>query len=55
MAFRQAVDDFVIMSDDGAKHYKIKIIEVDLNMRKRTLHHYVVLAIDKTLLNSPAY
>ena len=27
IAFRRSVDDFVIMPDDAAKHYKVKIVE----------------------------
>ena len=57
IAFRRAVDDFVLMSmsDDAAKHYKVKIIEANLYTRKMTLIDDVVSAIEKTLLNSPAF
>ena len=47
-------DDFVIISDDAAKHYKVKIIEANLYVRKMTLNDEVVSAIEKTLLTSPA-
>ena len=43
------------MSDDAAKHYKVKIIEANLYVRKMTLRDDVVSAIEKTLLNSPAF
>ena len=42
------------MSDDAAKHYKVKIVEANLNVRKMTLNEDVVSAIEKTLLTSPA-
>ena len=42
------------MSDDAAKHYKLKIVEANLYVRKMTLNDDVVSAIEKTLLTSPA-
>ena len=30
IAFRRSIDDFVIMSDDAAKHYKVKIVEANI-------------------------
>ena len=42
------------MSDDGAKQYKVKIVEANLYVRKMTLNDTVVSAIDKILLSSPA-
>ena len=54
IAFRRSIDDFVIMSDDAAKHYKVKIVEANLYVRKMTLNDDVVSAIEKTLLTSPA-
>ena len=54
IAFRRSIDDFVIMSDDAAKHYKVKIVEANLYVRKMTLNDDVVSAIEKTLLKSPA-
>ena len=53
IAFRGSIDDFVIMSDDAAKHYKVKIFEANLYVRKTTLNDDVVSAIEKTLLTSP--
>ena len=50
IAFRRSIDDFVIMSDDAAKHYKLKIVEANLYVRKMTLNDDVVSAIEKTLL-----
>ena len=42
---RQAVDDFVITFEVAAKHYKVKIIEVNLYVRKMTLNDDVVSLI----------
>ena len=42
------------MSDDAAKHYKVKIVEANLYVRKMTLNDDVVSAIENTLLTSPA-
>ena len=54
IAFRRATNDFVLMSDDAAKHYKVKFTEANLYVRKMTLNDDVVSAIETTLLNSPA-
>ena len=54
IAYRRSVDDFVIMSDDAAKFYKVKNVEANLYVRKMTLNDDVVSAIEKTLLTSPA-
>ena len=48
IAFRRPIDDFVIISDDAAKHYKRKIVEANLYVRKMTLNDDVVSAIEKT-------
>ena len=42
------------MSEDSAKHYKIKIVEANLYVRKMTLNDDVVSALEKNLLTSPA-
>ena len=42
-------DDFVIVSDDAAKHYKVKVVEANFYVRKMTLNDEVVSAIEKTL------
>ena len=54
IAFRRSIDDFVIVFDDAAKHYKVKIVEANLYVRKMTLNDEVESAIEKTLLTSPA-
>ena len=52
--FRQSIDDFVTISDDAAKFYKVKIMEDNLYVRKMTSNNDVISAIEKTLLSSPA-
>ena len=42
------------MSEDGAKHYKVKIDEANLFVRKMTVSDNVVGAIEKTLLKTTA-
>ena len=54
-AFRRSIDDFVLMSDDAAKHYNVKFVEANLYVRKMTLNDTVVSAIEKTLLCSSAF
>ena len=54
IAFRRSMDDFAIISDDAAKHCKVKIVEANLYVRKMTLNDEVVSAIEKTLLTSSA-
>ena len=54
ITFRRSIDDFVVISDDAGKPYKVKIIEANLYVRKMTLNDDVVSAIEKTLLSSPA-
>ena len=54
ISFRRSIDDFVTISDDAAKSYKVKIIEANLYVRKMTLNDDVVSAIEKTLLSRPA-
>ena len=48
--FRRSIDDFVLMLDDDAKHYKVKIVEANLYVRKMTLNDDVVYAIEKNCL-----
>ena len=54
ISFRRSIDDFVIISDDAGKSYKVKIFEANLYVRKMTLNDDVVSAIEKTFLSSPA-
>ena len=51
---RRSQDDFAVMSEDTAKHYKVKIDEANLFIRKMTVSDNVVGAIEKTLLKTPA-
>ena len=54
ISMRRSQDDFAIISDDAAKHYKVKIDEANLFIRKLTVSDNVVGAIEKTLLKTPA-
>ena len=47
VSFRRSIDDFVVISDDAGKPYKVKIIEANLYVRKMTLNDDVVSAIEK--------
>ena len=56
IASRRSIDDFLFMSDDAARHYKVKIVEKNLYVGKITLNLDVVSAKEKTLLSSlPSY
>ena len=47
VSFRRSIDDFVTISDDAAKSYKVKIFEANLYVRKMTSNDDVVPAIEK--------
>ena len=51
---RRSQDDFAVISEDAAKHYKVKIDEANLFIRKMTVSDNVEGAIEKTLLETPA-
>ena len=51
---RRSQDDFAVISEDPAKHYKFKIEEANLFIRKMTVSDNVVGAIEKTLMKTPA-
>ena len=36
ISFRRSIDDFVVISDDAGKSYKVKIIEANLYVRTTT-------------------
>ena len=54
MSLRRSPNDFVVISEDAAKHYKIQIIEANLYVRKMTVTDYVLSSIKKALLKKPA-
>ena len=54
LAIRWSIDYFVIMSE-ADKHYKVKIVEAKLCVRKMILNNDDLLAIEKPLLTSPAF
>ena len=47
IAIIRSIDDFNIISDDAAQHYKVNIVEANLYVRKMTLNDEVVSAIEK--------
>ena len=51
---RTSQDDFAVISEDAAKHYKVKIDEANLFIRKMTVSDNVVGAIEETLLKTAA-
>ena len=54
LSLRRSPYDFVVISEDAAKHYKVQIIEANLYVRKVTVTDYVLSSIEKTLLKNPA-
>ena len=53
ISFRRSTNDFAIIFESN-KHYKIKIREANLYVRKMTVADHVLSAVEKTLLKTPA-
>ena len=53
ISFRRSSIDFAVIFEAN-KHYKVKIIETNLYVRKITIADHVLSAIEKTLLKTPA-
>ena len=53
ISFRRATNDFAVISE-SRKHYTFRIIEANLYVRKMTIADHVLMAIEKTLLKTPA-
>ena len=53
ISFKRSTNDFAVISESN-KHYKVKIIEANLYVRKMTVADHVLTAIEKTLLKTPA-
>ena len=53
-SYRRSHEDFLIISEDVAKHYKLQILEANLFVRKMTVTDHVLSAIESTLLKTPA-
>ena len=49
ISFKRSTNDFAVISESN-KHYRVKIIEANLYVRKMTIAHHVLTAIEKTLL-----
>ena len=54
ISMRRSQDDFAVISEDAAKHYKVKIDEASLFVMEMTVSDNVVGAIEKTLLKTAA-
>ena len=54
LSYRRSHEDFLIISEDAAKHYKLQILEANLYVRKMTVTDHVLSAIESTLLKTPA-
>ena len=52
ISFTRSTNDFAVISESN-KHYKVKIIEANLYVRKMTIADHVLTAIEKTLLKTP--
>ena len=53
ISFRRSTNDFAVISESD-KHYKVRIVEANLCVRKMTIADHVLTAIEKTLLMTPA-
>ena len=53
-SYRSSHEDFLIISEDAAKHYKLQILGANLYVRKMTVTDHVLSDIDSTLLKTPA-
>ena len=53
ISFRRSSNVFAVISE-ADKHYKVKIIEANLYVRKMTIADHVLSAIKKTLFKTPA-
>ena len=51
---RRSLNDFVVISEVAAKHYKVQITEANLCAKKITVTDYVLSSIEKTLFQNPA-
>ena len=54
LSLRRSPNDFVVISEDAAKHYKVQIIEANLYVRKMTVTDCVLSSLEKILLKNPA-
>lgn len=54
ISFVRSRPEFVLIHDDDAKNYKIKILQANLYVRKMTVSDQVFTAIEKTLTKTPA-
>jgi hypothetical protein len=50
----RAHNDFIVMSDDAAKHYTVRVQDANLYVRKMTVSDPVLAAVERALLKTPA-
>ena len=53
ISFRRSPNNFTVISE-SIKHYRVKIVEANLYVRKMTVADQLLSAIEKTLLKTPA-
>ena len=54
LSYKHSHEDFHILSEDAAKHYKLQRFEANLYVRKLTVTDHVLSDIESTLLEIPA-
>ena len=50
VSYRSSQEDFLIISEYAAKHYKLPLLEANLYVGKMTVNEHVLSAIDSTLI-----
>ncbi|XP_075250834.1 uncharacterized protein F54H12.2-like [Convolutriloba macropyga] len=53
-SFRRSCNEFVTIAEAAAKHYKVKILQANLYVRKMTITDNVLGALEKQLMKTPA-
>ena len=51
-SYRRSHGDFLIISEDAAEHYKLQILEANLQVRKMVVTDHLLSAIESTLLKT---
>ena len=54
-SLRRSISDFVFISEDAAKHYKVQIIEASFYVRKMIVTDNVPSSIEKNIENQAIY
>ena len=53
LSLRRSPNDFVVISEDAAKHYKVQITKANPYVRKMTVTDYVLSSKEKNLVEEP--